>query len=410
MCHAENTNLQQTKEKESAMKSSPKPVCDDSLPARRVKAQRAAPGSRLVYCVDLAKEHFHLNRYSAHGELQKSQALRRSQFEVIVSDPQRTRGVWVMEACASAHYWGRRLLALGDQVKLVPPQFVAKQRVGNKNDSNDAEAIFAVHLDARVHPVPVKTEAQQDQLAVHSARQQLIKARTAISNHLRSVLAERGYVTAKGSAALEQLLKSVTDIVTTPLSIALQPVIVALQAMLETLKGQMALLDSQIQVHVQQSAQAQQLLVPPGIGPITASAMTAEFAGGVARFSSARQFAAALGIAPGEHSSGGKVHLTAITKRGNEYLRKLLIQGAHTVVSSACPKPPRLRPGVSEAPVERIVKDDDLHVFARNLRARKPRKVVVVAVANRMARMVYAMLKHGTPYRAQRSQAQAKAA
>lgn len=376
---------------------------NQSPSALRAKAQRAAPGEIKVYAVDLAKEHFHLNVYSAHGELLLSKALRRQQFEKRVSDPQRARGMWVMEACAGAHGWGRKLLALGDQVKLVPPQFVAKQRIGNKNDCNDAAAIFSVHLDARVHPVPVKSEAQQGQLAIHSARQLLKASRTKISNHLRSLLAEHLLVTAKGAHALKALVSEVSEIESAVhLNGDVQAILVSLQSVLKSVDEQLALFDERVKRQVAQSPIAMKLIAAPGIGPITASAMAAEYTTGVARFGDSRQFAANLGLTPGEHSSGGKTRMGGITKRGNVYLRQLLVQGAQGIVTSACPKLNSKR-ALAHAVNPDAIKHDDLHVFARSLHARKPRNVVVIAVANRMARMVYAMLKSGVPYRPQRT-------
>lgn len=382
---------------------------DRSPSALRAKAQRAAPGERKVYAVDLAKEHFHLNVYSAHGELLSSKGLSRAQFEKRVIDPQRARGMWVMEACAGAHGWGRKLLALGDQVKLVPPKFVANQRIGNKNDCNDAAAIFAVHLDARVHPVPVKSEAQQGQLAVHGARKLLIASRTKISNHLRSLLAEHLHVTAKGASALKTLASELSEVETAArLNVDVQAVLGSLQTMLKSINEQLALFDDLVERQVTQSAVATKLIDAPGIGPITASAMAAEYAGGVARFSDSRQFAANLGLTPGEHSSGGKTRMGGITKRGNGYLRQLLVQGAQGIINSACPKPNSKR-GLAQELNPSAIKQDDLHVFARELHARKPRNVVVIAVANRMARMVYAMLKSDTAYRPQREGIKTKA-
>ncbi len=411
MCHAEEPNHSQIKEEESAMKlthSEVKHLSDRSPRAVHAKAQRAAPGDRKVYTVDLAKEHFHLNVYSAHGELLSSKGLSRQQFEKRVSDPQRARGMWVMEACAGAHGWGRKLLALGDQVKLVPPQFVAKQRIGNKNDCNDAAAIFAVHLDARVHPVPVKGEVPQGQLAIHGARQLLKASRTKISNHLRSLLAEHLYVTAKGARALKKLVSELSEIESAAqLNVDVQVVLASLQTMLKSIDEQLALLDDKVKRQVTQSPIAMSLIEAPGIGPITASAMAAEYAGGVARFSDSRQFAANLGLTPGEHSSGGKTRMGGITKRGNAYLRQLLVQGAQGIVTSACPKPNSKR-GLAQEVNPNAIKQDDLHVFARDLHARKPRHVVVIAVANRMARMVYAMLKSKAAYRPQRDRTKTK--
>lgn len=375
---------------------------DRSPIALRSKAQRATPGDRKVYAVDLAKDYFHVNVYSAHGEQLSSKGMTRTQFVKCVSDPQRARGMWVMEACAGAHGWGRKLLGLGDQAKLVPAQFVSKQRIGNKNDSNDAQAIFAVHLDARVHPVPIKSDPQQGKLAIHGARQILIASRTKLSNHLRSLLAEHLHIAGKGASALQLLVSELSEIdAAAQLNVDVQVVLVSMQAMLTTLNEQIALMDEKLTQQVAQSSVAKNLIKAPGIGPITASAMAAEYATGVARFSDSRQFAANLGLAPGEHSTGGKTRMGGITKRGNSYLRQLLVQGAQGIVTSACPKPNSKR-GVAQALDPSLTKQDDLHVFARSLHARKPRNVVVTAVANRMARMVYAMLKSNAVYRPQR--------
>jgi transposase len=384
------------------MNSRANPVINQAEPARRIKAKRAAQGDGAVYCVDLAKNHFHVNRYTSTGEMRASNALTRSQFQRLVDNPQRPRALWVMEACGGSHGWGRRLMEKGDQAKLVPPQFVAKQRVGNKNDSNDAEAIFAVHLDTRVKPVPVKSTMQQGQLAVHAARQQLVKSRTATSNHLRSMLSEHGHVTAKGAASLKALVEDLSSVEKAArLDCNVQRVMTCLQSILQALEKEIDQLDEQIKDQVSASPKAQQLMEAPGIGPITASAAVAEYADGVQRFADARAFAANLGITPGEHSTGGKRKLGSITKRGNVYLRKLLVQGANNLVNSACPKPNSKRALLQIAHPE-TQKSDDLHRFARDLRARKPRHVVVIAVANRMARMIFAMLKSGLGYRAQR--------
>ncbi len=371
--------------------------------SKPVKRARAAYGNCEVYCVDLAKNLFHVNRYSAHSECLSSKLISRKKFDALVRDPQRPRALFVLEACASANFWGLTLQDRGDQVKLVPPQFVAKQRIGNKTDRNDAEAIYAVHMDPRVHPVPLKTPAQQDQLSLNHTRSFLVKLRTALSNHLRSLLAERGLVTAKGCAGLDQLIETVTDIELTPLSVDCQPVVAVLKVFREQLSSHVDTLESKLKAQVRGSEVAQRLMAIPGVGPITASAVSAEFPD-VNRYADARQFAAAMGLVPGEHSSGGKQRLGGISKRGNAYMRTLLTQGAQNVLNSACPsvRLKTLADEPSERPAERPAKTDDIHQFARQLRARKPRNVVVAAIANRMARMLYVLLKHGVSYRANR--------
>ncbi len=256
---------------------------------------------------------------------------------------------------------GLTLKAGGDQVKLVPPQFVAKQRIGNKTDRNDADAIYAVHMDARVHPVPLKTPAQQDQLSLNHTRSFLVKLSTALSNHLRSLLAERGLVTAKGRAGLDQLVEAVTDIQKTPLSIECQPLVAVLQALREQLSTHVDTLDKILKAQVRASETALRLMEIPGVGPVTASAVSAEFPD-VNRYTDARQFAAAIGLVPGEHSSGGKQRLSGISKRGNQNIRTLLTQGAQNIVNSACPSA-RKAPLATEQK-QRPAKTDDIHEFA----------------------------------------------
>lgn len=372
----------------------------------RARSLRGVAGD--TYCVDLSKHHFHVNRYRAHGELQASTALTRTKFELLVRDPQRASGTWVMEACAGSHHWGRVLMARGDKVKLLPAQFVALRRVGNKNDCNDAAAIHATHLDHRVRPVPVKTEAQQEDAAMHAMRRQLVGQRTATLNAIRGQLAERGLITSKGQAALWALLLLVLDGSLLPLQTRLREVLETAKLVVETLNTQLATLNRMVSQHAASSAAATLLMGAPGIGPITASAVATEHAQGVARFEDSRQFAASFGLAPGEHSSGGKPKPIGITRRGNVYLRTLLVQGAQTVLNQACPKPKPCTAALGDS--QRPPADHDLHELAQRLTASgKRRAVIVCALANRMARIMYALLKHGEVYRPHR-QAKAKGA
>lgn len=365
----------------------------------RSPQMRGAPGD--LYCVDISKHYFHVNRYTAHGELQVSHALTRSKFEQLVRDPQRPAGMWMMEACAGSHHWGRTLLERGDKVKLLPPQFVALRRVGNKNDSNDAAAIFATHIDPRVRPVPVKTLAQQDDAVMHSVRRQLVGQRVATLNALRAHQAERGWITGKGLAPLKALLSQHLDSTELSSPTQFQQVLSCAKAVLEVLDTQLAVIDRIVSRHAASTPAATLLMDTPGIGPVTASAVVTEHPRGVDRYHGCRQFAGGIGLSPGEHSTGGKTQMTGITKRGNVYLRTLLVQGAQTVLNQACPKAPR-----SEVtPLrQRPPADHDLHDFARRMVATgKRRAVVVCAIANRMARIIYAILKTGEVYRPRRN-------
>jgi transposase len=334
-----------------------------------------------LYCVDLAKEKFQINGYSGDGIRLRRMSLKRAQFDRFFSVQRSVGARVVMEACGSSHHWARRLASRGYEVKLVPPQFVAKQRIGNKNDGNDADGIHAVDRDPRVRAVPVKTLEQQDLSAAHRLRDLWVRQRTASINQMRGLLAERGCVAARGEGGLEALLQRLDQ----PLQGEITPALVEL---LRELKGQVADLDARI-AHsdrrlaqfVRQHPVAQDVDSIRGVGPVIATAVVAKFGRDVSRFADARQFAASLGVTPTEHASGQKQYLGSITKRGDPYLRRLLVQGAQSVVRHSARH------------------DDPISQLARRLLERKPRNAVVVAVANRLARIIYAVIKHGIPYR-----------
>ncbi|MNZ80469.1 Transposase IS116/IS110/IS902 family protein [compost metagenome] len=336
----------------------------------------------LVHCVDLAKDKFQVHSFSHSGECLKQRTLTRTQFVHLFADPQQPRGLIVMEACASASHWCRRFEALGHRTRQLPAQFVAKHRLGSKNDGNDADAIHVTHRDSRVRSVPTKTLAQQDLAALHSARQLLLKQRVQLSNQIRGLLAERGCVAGKGERGFQELLSraaggdalEVTAPLLTLIGIQLQ--------VLRQLEEQLAVLDRQVEQLARQLPQARLLTSIFGVGPLIATAFVAEHGAGVARYADARQFAASLGLTPREHSSGNSRRLGGITKWGDAYRRRLLIQGASSVVQH-CQQ-----------------HQDPLCELARRLlEGHKCRNVVTTAVANRMARIIYAVLKHGEAYR-----------
>lgn len=340
-----------------------------------------APAIDRVYCVDLAKDKIQVNLYSARGSRLKQMTFSRSKFDAYFT-PQRSAGARVvMEACASSHHWGRVLAARGYQVKLVPPQFVAKQRIGNKNDGNDADAIFRVDGDSRIRAVPVKTLSQQDLAAAHRLREQWVGQRTACVNQLRGLLAERGCVAARGHGGVKQLLACLEA----PPGGEITPELISL---LDELRTQLADLDARIDRidrHLKQVARqyrvARQVDSIHGIGPVIATAVEAKYGGDVSRYADARQFAASIGVTTKEHSSGQTRRLAGITKQGDPYLRRLLVQGAQSVVRHCARR------------------DDPISRLARDLLQRRPRNVVVVAIANRLARIIYSVIKHDTPYR-----------
>ena len=340
---------------------------------------KAAP----VYCVDLAKNTFEAHVFTAHGTCKERHRLNRGNFAKWFADAHRVRGVVVMEACASAHFWGRWLTARGYRVRLLPPVFVAQHRVGNKTDGNDADAIFATHGDRRVREVPVRTVAQQDACAWHRLREGLIGQRTQVLNRARGLLAERGCVTARGHTHLHRMMAELHAREDAEVSRDLLRILEFLGEQCDLIDQQLAKLDDELAAQCAQSPVAQRLDTVLGIGVVTATALAASTGGRVERYADARQFAASVGLTPNERSSGDKRRLGAITRRGDAYLRRLLVQGAQSVIRVSARRP-----------------DDALCRFAQRLRDHgKAHNTVAVAVANRMARMAYALIRHGDNYR-----------
>jgi transposase len=342
---------------------------------------RTAISADRVYCVDLAKNKFQLHVFATGGVRVEQRTLSRAKFDEYFTDPAKAGGLVVMEACASGHYWGRRLLSRGYRVKLVPAQFVAKQRVGNKTDGNDADAIYAVHGDRRVRAVPVKTVEQQDLCAHHRMRELLVRQRTQYINQARGLLAERGCVAARGEGGFADLLDQVAQHPSDEVTATLAELISLIAAQIRAVNVQIDALDLRLQVALTQSPVAQRIDTIFGVGCITATAVAGDYGGNVERFADARQFAASIGITPSEHSSGDTRQLGPITKRGNPYLRKLLVQCAQVVLLHAHKR------------------DDAICLFARRLVERhKQRNAVIIAIANRLARIIYAVIKHNTEY------------
>ena len=375
MCQAEVVSLSAEREEESEMKFSGN------------NTMAAGP----VYATDLAKNVFQVHTFGPHGERRNRQRLSRRKFAEQFADPQTARGTIVMEACGSSNYWGRRLAELGYQVHLVPPQFVAQRRIGNKTDGNDADAIYAVYRDHRAKPVPLKTLAQQDLATLHRIRERLVNQRTQCRNQVRGLLAERGVVEKAGNAGFNALLQRLNQTDEAQVSDALRYAVATVVEQMDQLQAHIRRIEDQLKAAHKASPVSQLLTTAFGVGLITATACAAEYGSSVARFGSSvarfadsRQFAASIGITPAEHSSGEKHRRGSITKRGNPYLRKLLVQGANAVVNL------------------RKRRDDALCLLARRLFvAHKRRATVIVAIANRMARIIYAILKHREPYRPQ---------
>ena len=330
--------------------------------------------------VDLAK-----NVIQVHGVDQRGKAVLRKQFtrqKVVEFFANLAPCLVGMEACASAHHWARQLQKQGHQVKLMAPQFVKPYVKTNKNDAADAEAICEAVSRPNMRFVPIKNGEQQAVLALHRARAGFVKARTAQANQIRGLLGEYGIIIPQGIGHITKRLPAILEDGENELPGAFRQLLVRLAEHLKELDRQVGELEAQIEDWHRQDAASRKLAQIPGIGPLTASALVASV-GDARSFRNARQLAAWLGLVPRQHSSGGKALLLGISKRGDAYLRTLLIHGARSVVRVA----------------ER--KAGDSPTWLTHLIGRRHKNVAAVALANKNARIVWALLVHDRDYQAE---------
>jgi transposase len=275
--------------------------------------------------IDLAKNVFQVDGVDAHGKVSLKKQLKRGQVAAFFANlPPCLIG---MEACGSAHYWARKLQALGHTVKLMAPQFVKPYVKTNKHDAADAEAICEAVLRPNMRFVPIKEVEQQGVLALHRAWQGMVKARTAQANQIRSLLSEFGLIVPQGITHVYQRVPALLDEAKDELPGVFCELVQRLLAHLKELDRQVREMEVQIQIWHRSNALSRKLEAIPGIGPLTASALTASI-GDAKNFTNGRQLAAWLGLVPKQHSTGGKTNLQGISKRGDPYLRTLLIHGA----------------------------------------------------------------------------------
>lgn len=325
--------------------------------------------------IDLAKSVFHVHAVDDKGKQVKVARLSRPKLTEYLH---RSEPVTVaMEACASAHYWGRLCMSLGHEVLLISPQFVKPFVKNNKNDRNDAHAICEAARRPEMYFVPVKTIEQQAVLSLHRIREMLIGQRTATINQLRGLLTEFGLPAPTGRRALHNALPSLVDDLRKISPIFLINCINEQWEHLRQLDCRIDGVTNQITLHARQSDVARRLQTIPGIGPITASALDA-YVGNARQFRAGRQLAAWLGLVPRQHSTGGKPVLLGTSKRGDGYLRKLLVHGARAVVSAVRRTPD--------------VQNQDKTVVGWLVK--KHMNVAVVAMANRNARIAWAVMAH----------------
>lgn len=284
-----------------------------------------------------------------------------------------------MEACGSAHYWARELQKLGHTVKLMAPQFVKPYVKSNKNDANDAEAICEAVARPTMRFVAVKTIAQQDIQAIHRVRSELVSHRTAKVNQIRGLLAEYGLAVGRRIEVLRTALPLLLEDAENGLTLDFRILLDELRQDLINLDERVQVMDKKIKTLANSHGEAKRLLAIPGIGPITATAIISAIGNGK-QFKRGRDFAAWLGLTPRQHSSGGKERLLGISKRGDSYLRTLLIQGARAVL--------------------RVVgqKDDPRSRWLQNLCSRRNKNIAAVALANKNARIIWALLTKETDF------------
>ena len=337
--------------------------------------------------IDLAKNVLQVHGVDEQGKVALRKQLRRGQ--VMDFFAQRAPCLVGMEACGSAHAWARRLIKLGYTVKLMAPQFVKPYVKTNKNDTADAEAICEAVERPNMRFVPVKSEEQQAVLSLHRARQGFVRQRTAQANQIRGLLAEYGIVIPQGIRHIGKCLPEILEDADNALPGLFRQLLQQLGEHLRTLTQLVEEMEQQIQQWHRGSEASQKLAAVPGIGAITASAMVASV-GDARNFSNGRQFAAWLGLVPRQHSTGGKAMLLGISKRGDRYLRTLLIHGGRAVIEAAARR--------NKSPVEEPLSQQRSWLQALVLRRNK--NVAAVALANKNARVIWALLAHDRNYQA----------
>lgn len=327
--------------------------------------------------IDLAKNVFQVHGVNEHGKPVLRTQLKRDQVATFFAImPQCLIG---MEACGSAHHWARKLRSLGHDVRLMAPQFVKPYVKTNKNDVADAEAICEAVGRPKMRFVPIKDIEQQAVLSLHRVRQGFVKARTAQANQIRGLLAEFGFVIPQGIA---HVAKRVPEFIEDEHNELPGSFRLLLQRLLEQLKGfdhQVHEIENQIVAWHRANENSRKLAKMPGIGPITASAMVASL-GDAKSFKNGRQVSAWLGLVPKQNSTGGKAVLLGMSKRGDSYLRTLLIQGARSMIYAA------QRKEISDSWLGRLLK-------------RRNANVAAVALANKNARIIWALLAGDREFR-----------
>jgi transposase len=329
--------------------------------------------------IDLGKTKFHVVGLNERGEVVVRKQFSRAQLLRFTAN--RKVHLLGMEACGGSHFLGRALQQQGHEVRLIPAQYVKPYVKTNKSDYIDAEAIAEAVGRPTMRFVPIKSDDQLDLQSLHRVRERWVSRRTAVINQMRGLLLERGITVRKGRRYIEAALPGILEDADAKLSGASRLLLAQLKLELEQMAKRLEDADALIERTALDHEDCQRLVKIPGLGPVTATAVIAAIGNGAA-FRKGREFAAWMGVVPREHSTGGKQKLLGIGKRGNRYLRKLFVQCARAVLQQKAKQTPGLR------------------AWLEKLTSRTHRNVAAVALANKLARMAWAVLATGEAYRA----------
>jgi transposase len=329
--------------------------------------------------IDIAKNVFQLHRVNHHGSVVLKRRVMRDQLLDIIAQVERC--TIVVEACTGAFCWARKFEALGHRVKIISPQYVKPFVRRQKNDGNDAEAICTAARQPHIPLVPKKTVEQQDIQALHRARQRMVNHRTAVVSQIRGLLLDRGFAMAKSITRARRLIPEFLSDLKNDLTPMAREAIAELYDLMRDLDRRIGLFDQKIDRVFHSSEPCQRIAKIKGVGPKTATAIVAAIGDG-AEFKNGRHLAAWVGLVPRQFSSGDRTTLMGISKRGNQHLRSLLVHGARAVVRTAPSK------------------TDPNNAWVNQLRQRRGFNRATVAVANKNARIIWAVLRTGEPYRA----------
>jgi transposase len=343
-----------------------------------MRTSRKTAGIITTIGIDLGKNTFHLVGFDRRGVIILQRKVSRGQLERHLANIPRC--LIGMEACSGSHHIGRQLAAVGHDVRLIPAQYVKPFLKGHKNDYRDAEAIAEAVLRPTMHFVAIKTPEQMDLLALHRVRSRLVSHRTGVINQIRGFLIERGIIVRQGVVPLRKALPEILSSHTGVVSPRLVSLITDLAQDWRRLDERIAAVSTEIEALAERDDGCQRLMTVPGVGPIISSAVVAAIGNG-AGFKQGRDFGAWLGLVPKQESTGDRTILGKISKRGNKYLRTLFVQAAHVVLVR--------RPRAAMR---------GLWPWIEQASKRLHRNMLAIALANKLARIVWAVLARGRAY------------